>query len=171
MAAKAESGKAQIIEQARAEGAAEAVDRLIQILMNPETAAQVPASGSSAVVQQKIAGAAAVEEPQRDEGEIPPAEAAPARPEEDEEVVISEEPYIDSFLCTSCNDCTNLNPLMFKYNSDKQAFIADPSAGTYLQLVKAAEACPANCIHPGAPSPGDETATDEVIARAKALEV
>ena len=111
------------------------------------------------------------EEPRRGDGEVPPAQVAPAPLEEDEEELISEEPYIDSFLCTSCNDCTNLNPLMFKYNSDKQAFIADPSAGTYLQLVKAAEACPANCIHPGAPSPGDETATDEVIARAKALEV
>jgi hypothetical protein len=56
---------------------------------------------------------------------------------------------------------------MFKYNSDKQAFIADPAEGTFLQLVKAAEVCPAQCIHPGAPRPGDETVSDDLIERAK----
>jgi len=171
MAEKAESGRAQAVERARAEGAAEAVDRLIQILMNPETATQVPLSSSVAAVQQQTAGAAQVEESPGGETEVPPTQAEPVPLEEEEEDVISADPYIDSFLCTSCNDCTNLNPLVFKYNSEKQAFIADPSAGTYLQLVKAAEACPANCIHPGVPSPGDETATEQVIARAKALEL
>jgi len=171
MAEEAESGKAQAVERARAEGAAEAVDRLVQILMNPETAAQVPTSSGVTAFRQQIAGAGQAEESPGGETEVSLIQAVPAPPqEEEEEDVVSEEPYIDSFLCTTCNDCTNLNPLMFKYNSDKQAFIADPSAGTYLQLVKAAEVCPANCIHPGVPRPGDETATEQVIARAKALE-
>jgi ferredoxin len=90
--------------------------------------------------------------------------------EEEEEEELAAEPYIDSFLCTSCNDCLNLNPVMFKYNGDKQAFITDPAAGTYFQLVKAAEVCPAKCIHPGLPRPGDETATEDVIARARAFQ-
>jgi pyruvate-ferredoxin/flavodoxin oxidoreductase len=42
---------------------------------------------------------------------------------------------------------------MFRYNENKQAYIADPKAGDYRTLVKAAAACPAHCIHPG-PAPG-----------------
>ena len=82
---------------------------------------------------------------------------------------LREEPYIESELCTSCNDCRNLNSAMFQYNSNKQAYIADPQAGTYKQLVIAAENCPAGCIHPGTPRPDDDTATENIIARAKAL--
>ncbi|MCS7023310.1 MAG: ferredoxin [Bryobacteraceae bacterium] len=76
------------------------------------------------------------------------------------------DPYIDSFLCTSCNDCIKINPRMFQYNADKQAYLADPAAGTYAELVKAAEGCPAKCIHPGLPRPGDQTATPDLIAKA-----
>jgi len=32
--------------------------------------------------------------------------------------------------------------------------------------VKAAELCPARCIHPGKPRSGDSTATPEVVGRA-----
>jgi hypothetical protein len=56
---------------------------------------------------------------------------------------------------------------MFVYNDNRQAVIADASKGTFEQLVKAAEKCPARCIHPGAPRAGDTTVTDELIARAK----
>ena len=76
------------------------------------------------------------------------------------------EPYIDSVFCTTCNECTNLNPRMFVYNKNRQAEIADPAAGTFEQLVKAAEKCPARCIHPGRPRPGDKRASDALIARA-----
>ena len=61
------------------------------------------------------------------------------------------EPYIDIELCTSCDDCIKLNKQMFAYNENKQAYIADASAGTFKQLVMAAEACPAEIIHPGTP--------------------
>jgi pyruvate-ferredoxin/flavodoxin oxidoreductase len=61
------------------------------------------------------------------------------------------EPYIDSALCTTCNECTNLNPKMFAYNADKQAYIKDAKAGTFKQLVMAAERCSARIIHPGTP--------------------
>lgn len=76
------------------------------------------------------------------------------------------EPYIDSFLCTSCNDCMKVNPRMFGYDANKQAYIADARAGTFAELVKAAEGCPATCIHPGMPRPDDKTATAQVLARA-----
>ncbi|MDE3217549.1 MAG: ferredoxin, partial [Gemmatimonadota bacterium] len=61
------------------------------------------------------------------------------------------EAYIDSARCTSCNECINLNKKMFAYNADKQAFVKDAGAGTYQQLVIAAERCPVSIIHPGSP--------------------
>jgi len=61
------------------------------------------------------------------------------------------EAYIDSARCTTCNECTNLNNKMFAYNSDKQAYVKDPKAGTFHQLVSAAERCPVSIIHPGSP--------------------
>lgn len=78
----------------------------------------------------------------------------------------SMDPYIDSSLCTSCNDCMKVNSRMFLYNADKQAYLGDPANGTFAELVKAAEGCPAKCIHPGTPRPGDRTATPQLIARA-----
>jgi hypothetical protein len=55
---------------------------------------------------------------------------------------------------------------LFGYDENKQARIKDASAGTYKELVKAAELCPARCIHPGAPRVGDSTATPALIKRA-----
>lgn len=80
-----------------------------------------------------------------------------------------DEPWIDTPLCTSCNDCTNLNPRLFLYNEDKQAVLGDLDAGTYAQLVEAAELCPAACIHPGKPWNPDEPGLDELIERAVAF--
>ena len=77
-----------------------------------------------------------------------------------------DEAWIDSPMCTTCYECTNLNGLMFKYNGDKQAEIADRAAGTFADLVRSAEACPARCIHPGKAPAGDATVTDDLIARA-----
>ncbi|MCC6782175.1 MAG: ferredoxin [Planctomycetes bacterium] len=76
------------------------------------------------------------------------------------------EAYIDTPLCTSCNDCRNLNPLLFVYDANKQARIGDLGAGTYLQLVQAAEKCPSKCIHPGLPSNPNEPDLPALIARA-----
>jgi pyruvate-ferredoxin/flavodoxin oxidoreductase len=67
------------------------------------------------------------------------------------------DPWIDSARCTTCNECTNLNKKMFAYNTDKQAFIKDAAAGTFQQLVTAAERCPVSIIHPGTPlNPGEK---------------
>ncbi len=64
------------------------------------------------------------------------------------------------------NECTKINGQLFQYNAEKQAYIADASAGSFKQLVKAAELCPARCIHPGQPRAGDATATPQMIERA-----
>jgi ferredoxin len=81
----------------------------------------------------------------------------------------SEAPWIESALCTSCNECTNLNGKMFRYDKNKQAYLANAAAGTFDQLVRAAEKCPARCIHPGRPRPDDKTATSALVARAAAF--
>jgi ferredoxin len=93
----------------------------------------------------------------------PIAEPEPVE-EEDEG---PQEPWIDSILCTSCNDCININSQMFLYNGAKQAMIGDPTAGTYRQLVEAAEKCPSRCIHPGTPLNPDEPGLGELKERAK----
>jgi ferredoxin len=92
------------------------------------------------------------------------AEENPAPAEAVEETY--DEPWIDTALCTSCNDCTQLNPRLFVYNEDKQALLGDLSAGAFADLVKAAELCPANCIHPGKPLNPDEAGLDDLIVRA-----
>ncbi|MEN8251156.1 MAG: ferredoxin [Bacteroidota bacterium] len=82
------------------------------------------------------------------------------------EITLSNDPYIDTPLCTSCNECTNLNGKMFMYNNDKMAYIADASAGTFAELVQAAEKCPVKIIHPGSPLNPDEPNLDDLITRA-----
>jgi pyruvate-ferredoxin/flavodoxin oxidoreductase len=76
--------------------------------------------------------------------------AAPAEaPAVEEEEGLVMEPYIETARCTTCNECTNLNKKMFAYNDKKQAYIKDPKAGTFRELVTGAERCPVRIIHPG----------------------
>ena len=77
------------------------------------------------------------------------------------------EPYITSARCTSCDECTNINNKMFAYNGSKQAHIKDPRAGTFQQLVRAAEKCPVKIIHPGTPLNPKEKDLEKWIERAK----
>jgi pyruvate-ferredoxin/flavodoxin oxidoreductase len=74
-------------------------------------------------------------------------------------------PWIDTEECTACDECTNLNSAMFAYNDSKKAFIKDPLAGPYRDLVKAAEKCTAQVIHPGLPADRGEADIDKWIAR------
>jgi ferredoxin len=94
--------------------------------------------------------------------------AAPAELEEEdeEETVTFDDPYIDTPLCTSCNDCMKVNTLVFLYNENKQAYLGDLSTATYEQLVKAAEKCPVHIIHPGKPKNPNEPNLDDLVARA-----
>jgi ferredoxin len=156
--AELEQAHAAEIERIRKEEASEALSRLAQALLNPDALLAAPGAAPRAAPAPAPAPAAAEAAPAA-------AAAAPPPPAEEEAVSFSD-PFIDTPLCTSCNECTNLNPQMFKYNADKQAELADVKAGTFLQLVTAAEKCPAACIHPGAPRKDDSTATDDVVARA-----
>jgi pyruvate-ferredoxin/flavodoxin oxidoreductase len=67
-------------------------------------------------------------------------------------------PWLETEECTSCDECTKLNPNIFAYNEDNKAYIKNPKAGPYQDLVKAAEKCTAVVIHPGLPA--DKSAKD-----------
>jgi ferredoxin len=82
---------------------------------------------------------------------------------------VSIEAYIDSERCTTCNECINLNKKMFAYNADKQAYVKDASAGTFAQLVQAAEKCPVSAIHPGTPVNPKEKDLEKWLKRAQAF--
>ena len=56
---------------------------------------------------------------------------------------------------------------MFAYNDNKQAYIADLSAGTHRQLVEAAESCQVSVSHPGMPRDPGESGLDELRRRAE----
>jgi hypothetical protein len=129
-------------EKARLEGAKLAINRVVAMLTGPVAQVFRPVSPQSSPT--------------------PP-------PSTGQETCATAEPYIESFLCTSCKDCFKINPRLFACDGNKQAFIADPSAGTFAELVKAAEACPARCIHPGTPRPDDPTAMPQLVAKAAKL--
>jgi hypothetical protein len=93
--------------------------------------------------------------------------AAPAAATEAEPARNPDEPYIETIRCSSCNECTQVNPRMFAYNENKQAYIADLKAGSYKQLVEAAESCQLSIIHPGKPWDQGEPGLEELIERAK----
>ncbi len=97
---------------------------------------------------------------------IPAAPAAPAPVETALERPL-DEPYIETSRCTTCNECTQINDKMFAYDANKQASIVNPDAGTYRQLVEAAEGCQVSIIHPGKPRNPDEPGLEELVARAE----
>ena len=95
-----------------------------------------------------------------------PVATAPVTTVADDDDAMVIEAWIDSARCTSCDECTNINKKMFAYNADKQAFIKDAIAGTFQQLVTAAERCPVSIIHPGTPLNPREKDLGKWVARA-----
>ncbi len=138
----------------------EAIQRLVARLLGMEAA---PATEKESRPEELASSAPVAGTPPETGKEARPEEPAPVADIAGKAV---EEPYIDTPLCTTCDDCIQINPRLFKYNEDKQAYIADAAAGTFAQLVKAAIKCPAACIHPGTPRSDDKTATPALVARA-----
>jgi hypothetical protein len=75
--------------------------------------------------------------------------------------------YIETPRCTTCDECTDKNDRLFAYDDNKQAYIKDLDAGSYRDLVDAAEICQVAIIHPGMPRNPDEPGLDELIERAE----
>ncbi|NNF32538.1 MAG: ferredoxin [Saprospiraceae bacterium] len=88
-------------------------------------------------------------------------------PEIKQDKVVQAEAWIETDECTSCNDCIDALPAVFKYNDDKQAVVHNPTGGTYAKIVAAAEKCPAACIHPGLPNDKSEPNLDKLMKRAE----
>lgn len=81
----------------------------------------------------------------------------------------SGEPYIETPRCASCNECIQVNGKMFAYDANQQASIVDPTAGTYAQLVEAAENCQVAIIHPGRPRNLNEPGLEALLKRAESF--
>ena len=97
------------------------------------------------------------------------SDAAPAAAVAVAEAPASDEPYIETPRCTTCNECTTLNPRAFAYNENKQAYIKDAKAATYREMVEAAENCQVAIIHPGKPRDPSEPGLDDLIKRAESF--
>jgi ferredoxin len=152
------------LETVRSETASDVMGQLVDVLMGGDLASLIQGGGPA--VSMPASDASSGAEPAV-ETENNLAEPAPEVPVDEEEEVRFDDPWIDTMMCTTCDDCMAINKLVFVYNDDKQAIIADAKAGTFAELVQAAEICPAKCIHPGNPLNPDEPGLDELIARAE----
>ena len=112
-----------------------------------EAIAQAPALAATAAPAQAPAKAT----------ELAPAEAKPP----------SDEAWIETSRCPSCNECQLINDRLFGYNENKQAYIKDINAGTYAQMVEAAEVCQVAIIHPGKPRNPKEAGLEALLVRAQ----
>jgi ferredoxin len=159
------------LSRVRAEAAGEVMGKLTDVLLGMDfgsgsmlrSTASIPGGVSAGAPRPAFAaGSKAVAAPTVKTA----VEESPAPVEEEEEEVLIEDPWIDTPLCTSCNDCLKVNPLMFVYNDTNMALLGDLSTGTYRQMVEAAELCPSKCIHPGQPWNASEPGLDELKQRA-----
>lgn len=140
-----------IAEQARSEFAQSIAAQLLEMVANGtllgDGAAPAPLAAKPAAVAVAAAPAAAVA-----------IAAAPAE--------ASSTPWIESAMCTSCDECIRINNRIFAYNENKQAFVKNAKGGPYRDLVKAAEKCTAQVIHPGLPLDPSEKDLDKLVKRA-----
>jgi len=152
-----EQAFAEELARVRSEAAGEVMGHLTDVLMGMDFSTGAPrpalAAAPAAAPTAAVETAAAESEPE------------PVAEEEEDEVSF-DDPWIDSDLCTSCNDCLVINPQLYVYNENNQAYLADLSSSTYAQLVEGAEICPSKCIHPGKPMNPNEPGLEELVKRA-----
>jgi pyruvate-ferredoxin/flavodoxin oxidoreductase len=111
-------------------------------------------AGNRALDIESVLGSTEAVAPGPDEPAPPAAAPPPAVKEKPPLSVVPDDymaPWIDTEECTACDECIIINPQVFAYNEDKKAYIKDAEAGPYRDLVKAAEKCTAEVIHPGIP--------------------
>ncbi len=158
---KLEAAHTEEVARVREETAGEVMQQLTEVLLGLD----LTQASQMATAPKPVAAPA---EPSLDAPAEEPAAAETVEvAEEEDEGVSFDNPWIDTALCTSCNDCMKINALVFLYNENKQAYLGDLKAATYKDLVVAAEKCPARCIHPGKPQNPDEPGLEELTERAK----
>jgi pyruvate-ferredoxin/flavodoxin oxidoreductase len=139
-----------IAEQARSEFAQSIAAQLLEMVANGTLLGDGAAPAPLAAKPAAVAVAAA-----------PAAAAIAAAPAE-----ASSTPWIESAMCTSCDECIRINNRIFAYNENKQAFVKNAKGGPYRDLVKAAEKCTAQIIHPGLPQDPSEKDLEKLVKRA-----
>jgi len=148
------------LESIREEAAGDAIGQLVDVLMGADLSGMIDDGGQPAAMP------AVAPAQTKAATEKAAAEAEPEVEKETEAEPSFDKPWLDTEMCTTCDDCMGINKMMFVYNDDKQAIIKDVNAGPFADLVAAAEICPAKCIHPGSPLDPNEPGLDDLIARA-----
>jgi hypothetical protein len=136
--------------------------------MLAETTAPLTDEPTAPVAQETIAPVADETTAVASDEARSPGEAVPDEPSADERA--PDEPWIETLRCSTCNECTAINDRMFAYNENRQAYIKDPDAGTFRELIEAAEACQVAIIHPGKPRDPTEPGLEELLERARTFE-
>jgi pyruvate-ferredoxin/flavodoxin oxidoreductase len=75
--------------------------------------------------------------------------------------------WVETPECTACDECIEIAPGIFQYNEDKLAIIVNPQGGSFKDIVRSAEKCTAECIHPGTPWSMGEKDVEKLIKRAE----
>lgn len=122
--------------------------------------------GMSTAAPAMTAPAPAAQSPAEAVPGVPTTEPAPPAPAA-EPAPVSELPWIEAKLCTTCDECTTINKKIFAYNGDKKAYILNPKGGPYRDIVRSAEKCSSGAIHPGMPHDPNEKDLDKLIKRAE----
>ncbi|WAK01412.1 2-oxoacid:acceptor oxidoreductase family protein [Methylobacter sp. YRD-M1] len=152
-----------IADQAKAEMASSIAANLVNMAGGGD------ASALTSLLTQSAAAAAPV--PVAAPAEAAPAPtatpAATAAPAPKTAAGGHESVWIETPNCTTCDECVDIAPAIFQYNAEKKAVVVNPTAGTYEQIVKAAEKCTAVIIHPGTPWNPDEPNLEKLIKRAE----
>ena len=60
---------------------------------------------------------------------------------------MSREVYVNKDDCTSCSQCTDNLPDVFKMDDDDLAEVVDSSAASEDEIQDEIDACPGECIH------------------------
>ncbi len=75
--------------------------------------------------------------------------------------------WVETPECTACDECIAIAPGVFQYNNDGKVIIVDPRGAPYRDIVKSAEKCTAECIHPGTPWNMGEKDVAKLMKRAE----
>jgi pyruvate-ferredoxin/flavodoxin oxidoreductase len=154
-----------IADQAKAEMASSIAANLVNMVGGGDASALASLLTPSAVTAAPAPVAAAAESAPAPAAAAPAA--ATAAPAAKAVAGGHEAVWIDTPDCTTCDECVDIAPAIFQYNADKKAVVVNPTAGTYEQIVKAAEKCTAVIIHPGTPWNPDEPNLEKLIKRAE----
>ncbi len=145
----------------RAEADSRVVNRLVSVLFDLGSGQSTAPAAATAVATLPVAAPATPTPPAGVAAPAAPAAAPrPAAP-------ASEAAWIDSALCTSCDECVRKFPSIFVYNGNKQAVFKNPRGGSFRDLVVAAESCTAKIIHPGTPWDANEPDLARSLERAR----